>query len=210
MKEKFLLDKETESEKSTIESINQYSGEKEFQHYTDDLELTSEDFDKKILDIGAGNAKFAKWAKEHNISFRIYSIDRKKCMEEKTKAIRADAKTLPFKDESFDLVISNCAIPNTLNPDIKTVRNSFEEALRVVKHGGEIRFGTVLKGEVADYQIKLKRMVNLILDELRSQPDKFEVEEKPHFPFEIFQTDNYGKRRLYAKVYLITIRKLAL
>lgn len=41
-------------------SISESTDEEVFQSYMEDLRLTPEDLDKKIIDIGAGSTKFAK------------------------------------------------------------------------------------------------------------------------------------------------------
>ena len=65
----------------------EFSTEEIFQQYVSDLNLKPEDFDKVMLDIGAGSASFAKWAKDHNVSSQIYSLEPIEEMSEKEKGL---------------------------------------------------------------------------------------------------------------------------
>ncbi|MEK7172709.1 MAG: methyltransferase domain-containing protein, partial [Patescibacteria group bacterium] len=80
----------------------------------EDLKLSPEDFDKKILDVGSGSGQFAKWAKEHNVSSQIFSLEPKQESKEKIKSVKGVAEAIPFQNEVFDLVVSNASIPNVL------------------------------------------------------------------------------------------------
>jgi len=71
------------------------------------------DFTPEMIDKAEGNAK--KYAFS-NVEFRL-----------------GDIEELPIEDASVDVVISNCVI--NLAPDKKKV---FEEAFRVLKHGGRL------------------------------------------------------------------------
>ncbi|MSU75058.1 MAG: class I SAM-dependent methyltransferase [Candidatus Magasanikbacteria bacterium] len=104
-----------------------------FHRYVTDLDLTPDDFKKAILDVGADGAKFANFAKENGISDNIFSVDIGHNLAGKQKAVRADANALPFKDSSFDLVISHYSVPG--HEDTAIIR----EMIRVAKK--EVRFG---------------------------------------------------------------------
>ena len=94
-----------------------------YQQYVDELKLSPEDLGKKILDVGADFGHFAETAKQKGYS-DIYSIDiehpgDKYHLDANVglgggKMVVADAFELPFKDESFDLAISFCAMPNVV------------------------------------------------------------------------------------------------
>jgi ubiquinone/menaquinone biosynthesis C-methylase UbiE len=181
--------------------------EEVFIEYVRDLELSPEDFDKKILDVGAGGAEFAKWAKEHGISSEIYSLESSQELKEKTKAVRGLAEQLPFAENAFDLVVSNAAIPNIfLWRDKAKVRESFLEALRVVKPGGEVRFARVGKGESRSERKKLTQRINTTLAELRKSGVKVEEIRQPHA--DIHKYGRKGKKgRLLSEAYLIKLHK---
>ena len=129
-----------------------------YQQYVSELKLTPEDLSKKILDVGANFGHFAEKAKQEGYG-GVYSIDiahpASKYTIDTTGGLKvekmavADAFKLPFENESFDLVISFCAIPNVvegLNPTDygNEAKKVFQEMLRVVRVGGEIRLGRVV------------------------------------------------------------------
>lgn len=128
--------------------------EEAFQDYVENLQLHPEDFEKKILDIGAGSAKFAKWAKEHGVSSHIYSAEiRPGVMQERTKGVVADGAHLPFADGAFDMVVSSYSMPHLAShrKDLaltkKMIGNIFSEMLRVTSSKGEIRLvGVPIEG----------------------------------------------------------------
>jgi ubiquinone/menaquinone biosynthesis C-methylase UbiE len=203
-------------EQPKFENSQRGSGELEktdeevFREYCQDLELSPEDFDKKILDIGAGGAKFAKWAKEHNVSSEIYSLEPYEELKEKTKAVRGLAEQLPFADDSFDLVVSNAAIPNIfLEQDKNKVRESFLEALRVVKPGGEVRFAKVAKGAKGESWSERKELTRSIITTLAELKKSGVGVEEIHQPYaDIHKQNRKGKKgRLLSETYLIKLHK---
>ena len=154
---------------------DQNNDERVFQEYFEDLELTPEDFRKRILDIGAGSAQFAKYAKDHGISDQIYSVDPIQDMLEKEKSVKAIAEQLPFADQSFDMVVSDSAIPNIyIDPEAfdevrKKVLDSFTEMARVLRPGGEIRLARVLIGQQFESQRLLSETINTVLENLEKE-----------------------------------------
>jgi SAM-dependent methyltransferase len=184
-----------------------------FQRYMEDLRILPSDFDKKILDVGAGSAQFAKWAKEHGVSDKIFSLDpMPKYLEEKEKSVAARAEAMPFGDNSFDIVVSNCAIPNMYaaldsNETIKQkTEKGFREMLRVLKPGGEIRLAGVLFGERYDARRILSRSIEEILSGLEN--NGYKIEKIPDPRGDLYETDRDDKPiRLHAKSYLVIIKK---
>jgi ubiquinone/menaquinone biosynthesis C-methylase UbiE len=178
--------------------------EEAFQTYIESLELTPEDFNKKILDIGAGNGEFAKWAKDHNVSSDIYSLDLQGKSEEQENFVNANAEEIPFKDNSFDLTISNCAIPNVV--DVENIEKTLLEAIRVTKPGGEIRLSRVLEGELYEPQIARKRETDLVFKKLEDRKIEIEKIRQPHG--DIYEYNkNIKTDKILAKAYLIKIKK---
>ena len=129
-----------------------------YKQYVTELKLSSEDMAKKILDVGADFGHFAEVAKKKGYN-DVWSIDIEHPADRYDidtdaglgagKITVADAFQLPFKDKTFDLAVSFCAMPNVvkgLNPIdySKEVKKVFQEMLRVVKIGGEARFGRVV------------------------------------------------------------------
>jgi len=55
----------------------------------------------------------------------------------KTEVVAALSGRLPFKDDSFDTVISVYAIPYWLPPDLNVLSNTFTEINRVIRPGGK-------------------------------------------------------------------------
>ena len=138
---------------SKVDSDLELEKEETFREYIEDLKLTPEDFNKKILDIGSGEGEFAAWAKEHGVSDNIYSLDSFHSPGNSKKGVRGDAEKLPFKDESFDMVISHGSMPMLLHEkkDPKmALRNTISEMLRVVKENGEIRLAPIADWKTID------------------------------------------------------------
>lgn len=112
---------------------------------------------KVILDVGSGQGQFAKDVKESGIEAEVYSLDPLFASKEKQeelgkqtrisgdiykddKSVAGLGELLPFKDGSFDLVLANYSLP--WHADLKEqIADFFSESLRVLKPGGEIRFG---------------------------------------------------------------------
>ncbi|MDO8668524.1 MAG: class I SAM-dependent methyltransferase [bacterium] len=114
--------------------------------YEDLLDITKDDIkDEKILDLGCGEGKFIKWAEENGAqqAIGIESLPKKEFHKESSqkseKIIKGDWKNLPFKDESFDRVISVFAFPGWVK-NWQEMRAGLREAIRVVKNGGHINF----------------------------------------------------------------------
>ncbi len=97
---------------------------------------------KRVLDIGAGPADLALAAAKRNVE--VVSIDAK--MPENIPGgleyVAGDAKDLPFQDESFDVVMAHAAPPAIL-ADKNEVKKILGEVGRVLRPGGEFRFGPV-------------------------------------------------------------------
>lgn len=182
--------------------------EESFKGYVGDLRLTPEDFNKVILDVGAGEAYFAKWAKDHNISSKIYSLEPSQDMTEKEKGIVGVAEKIPMPDEFFELIISKAAIPNIYLAEKNAhgkVLKSFSEMLRVLKEGGEIRLARVLLGDTYENQQVLKNTIEEVLNKLEDTGIKIE---KTHTPEnDLYEWEGHERKDLLAKSFLITLKK---
>ena len=98
---------------------------------------------KKILDIGADSAELAQAAKDKGISvvsMDINSEDAGKASKE-TMYVQGSALRLPFNDESFEMVIAHAAPPALLVKSKEDLATIIDEIKRVLKEGGELRFG---------------------------------------------------------------------
>ncbi len=193
-----------------LEKKSEKANKEVFKKYMKSLDLKPEDFDKKILDIGAGRTDFAKWAKDHNVSSEIYSIDPHQKPKEKEKSARTFADKLPFQDNVFDLVVSCAAFPNVLFEEYGTkIKENFLEILRVVKPGGEIRLGRALKWKKSDNKRKqeLTEGVDLTLAELKMNNVGVEEIRQPFA--DLYDYDKkHRPTRLLAEAYLIKLHKL--
>ncbi|MDQ5954381.1 MAG: hypothetical protein QG583_309 [Patescibacteria group bacterium] len=184
--------------------------EEKFKEYVEDLQLKPEDFQKTILDVGAGDASFAKWAKDHEVSSDIYSLEPSDEIPEGDKNLKGNAEQIPLSDESIDLVVSVAALPNIYlgekDPE-KKVSQSFSEMLRVLKSKGEIRLTRVLMGTKYESQRKLTTAVEKSLKELQ---EKYNIKVKK---IRTPENDTYeydkknNKKRILAESFLIILQK---
>ncbi|WP_070119701.1 class I SAM-dependent methyltransferase [Bacillus marinisedimentorum] len=119
--------------------------------YADDVEkvlikdLADPKEDERALDIGSGTGNYSIWLAERGLdvtaldqSDEMTKIAKKKAF---ARGLSIDfrlghAETLPFEDESFDLVTSVTAVEFMDNPS--TV---LKEAMRVLKPGGRLVIG---------------------------------------------------------------------
>ncbi len=95
---------------------------------------------KTVLELGLGNGKTLisilkqKPSKFFAIDFSSKAIKKSKdIFKDKLEILKADARKLPFPDESFDIVVAYYVLNNSVKKDrIKIVR----EILRVLKKDG--------------------------------------------------------------------------
>lgn len=191
-----------------------------FQKYVEDLQLSPEDFNKRILDVGAGSAQFAKWAKEHNVSSKIFSLEASSSLllKEKSKSIFGLAQDMPFENNTFDLVVSLNAIPGVFSGEKypggekyskeelkKNIKSSFSEMLRVAKLGGEIRIGGMFDKGINENQRRLRSTFDEVINELKKEQ---------HITFKeiingynIYARDKDDQPKIYNQRCLIKIHK---
>lgn len=121
--------------------------EKEATDDLNDLGLNWDSLKEKFtLDIGAGSAIIAETAKKKGIE--VVSLDKSPEMWTEREGIKlpdvpyikANAEQLPFQDETFDFVISHAGPLSNVSTKEGVVK-MLKEAERVLKNGGEIRFG---------------------------------------------------------------------
>ncbi len=163
------------------------STERNLPKYLAWLNLTPDDLkDKKILDVGSGVGRFAAEAKEIGAE-DVVSLDpgfKLKRSREKAKEIGAKAATaaradaLPFRDESFDLILNNFSVP-MWSESPGEMEETFREELRTLRPGGEIRLAPVVAiGETItayftpedEHYEELVLVWDKMLDEWRSDP----------------------------------------
>ncbi len=120
--------------------------ERSAEEYMDLLDLKKEDINgQQILDIGAGEGNFVKWAVK-NGARKVTGIEPLQKahsdseLQEVTAEIKsADWKSLPFPDENFDRVVSVFAFPLWVH-DWEEMETALREIIRVTKKGGTIHF----------------------------------------------------------------------
>ncbi len=100
---------------------------------------------KLTLDLGAGSAAIAEAGEKRGL--KVISLDRNPEMWEKRKMhipdvpyVKSSAEVLPFADKTFDLVISHAG-PLSITASKELIAKTLEEVKRVLKEGGELRFG---------------------------------------------------------------------
>lgn len=149
---------------------------------------------KTILDLGSGaSEEFKSGIRERKIDAEVISLNPSlgpdtqsgkdaRLMSTKERAVAGIAEKLPFKERTFDLVISVYAIPLWFphgNTEINT--QAFSEITRVLKDGGEARifpagvedpgdidptfYSAVVELEQKGYQIKWERITDAGDDE---------------------------------------------
>lgn len=108
---------------------------------------------KKILDVGCGSAWVAEKLSKQNIVCSL-DISYTNCDKALTKynspnhtAVVADSLNLPFKDESFDIIIASEIIEHVVHPEV-----FIRELFRCVKKNGTLIISTPYK-EVLKYSL---------------------------------------------------------
>ena len=196
------------AEKRTAERLPM---EATFDAYVESLDLTHEDFEKDILDVGSGFGDFATWARDHGLSTTIVSLDKNRANPDVAESVMGRAEELPFKDASFDLVISNCSVPNLLAGETEAdthaaVSKSIREMLRVARPGGEVRLGSVIHGTA----IEKHKMVTEALDKTLGKLTREYDIEMIHTPPDLYKTDAEGNEiEKVAERYLIKIKRIS-
>jgi len=139
------------------------------QLYLVDLGLSWDELAKKrILDLGAGLGEFAQAALQHDVEVTSLEL-RPELWEAEGEPpidipyVIADAVKLPFDDDSFDVVLSRQGpLGSEENPE-RFIR-MMQEALRVLRPGGQLRFGptpiapSIASSELAHSETELEGM----------------------------------------------------
>ena len=171
-------------------------GDKLFNSYIEELHIDIDSLkDKAVLDVGSGsNPRFVARLLDDNLVKSAYAIDSTEFLSgykyytekykkknpkenlEKSKVvenyIQGSADNLPFKSESFDLVLSRALIvPDTISGVKFDIDKIFSEAERVLKPGGEFKIYPVHRGS------DIRREIDLFLSELESNDFVYEWSE---------------------------------
>src|SRR6266487_4941377 len=85
----------------------------------------------EILDVGCGEGKIWQLFPNLHVTGLDFSADNLKMAKQYLKPVLGTAEKLPFKDNSFDLVVATEILEHVMHPD-----KVLEEANRVLKSGG--------------------------------------------------------------------------
>ena len=92
---------------------------------------------RKVLDIGCGTGRFSSKIREYNPQLSIHGVDISEKLLSKVpegiKTKEGNVLNIPYKDESFDIIICVEALEHSLNP-----QNAINEMLRVLMKNGKI------------------------------------------------------------------------
>jgi len=156
MSEKFSNKEETTETQSAELAL---ASERGLSEYTKELRLPVDALiDKKILDLGSGpTVKFAQEVQKNFPGTKVVSLDysfeerersdfsyfpteETRKGAEKVEKISGLFTALPFKNETFDTVVSSAAMPLYLT-SLEQIEKAFEEVIRVLKKGGKAYIG---------------------------------------------------------------------
>lgn len=123
-----------ESEPNELEKM-----EKSFRSYLDYFPLTEEDLKKSILDVGTGEGYFVQYLRKVLGNQQAFGIEYRahKVIPSKEGVIVGSGLSLPFADETFEIVTAKNYLPMFVDYE-KGREPSLRELLRVVKSGGRI------------------------------------------------------------------------
>lgn len=153
-------------------SENKYASndEKSAKDYLGDLGM-SWDFlkGKKVLDLGSAEPHFAGAAFKRGIQVTSLDLDAEEC-NKKVKSIRkkqlpyvaGSGHNLPFTDEAFDLVVARAVMHTLMCETENDLRNVLAEVKRVLRPGGEFRFGPGTLEIVMLKREQRQRMMDLL------------------------------------------------
>lgn len=130
--------------------------------------LPEHDFD--VLDIGTGTGYLVEKFQEVGFINRIYAVDiafgmldviAKKNL--KVNLLRSDANNLPFKDESFDLIVSNVAYQW-----IGDLSLAFKEVKRVLKENGGFYFTIFTENTLKELREVISQYLKVDINEINA------------------------------------------
>ncbi len=156
------MERDNKIEKSYMNPEQIPTSNRGLDKYLLDLKLTKEELSgKRILDLGSGTRRFAKEVEDNGIKAEVFSIDPifedpnqkvEKGADELAgqlaetdrpsitkKTVAALGENLPFKDNSFDLILAEYSLPAHATSE-KQIDEFFQDAIRSLRVGGELRF----------------------------------------------------------------------
>ena len=128
--------------------------EKKFNSYQEYFNLSHQDLQKPLLDVGAGNGEFIQYIRNTLGNKEAVSVEKESSKVDSVKKegmIITDGTTLPFPDESFEIVIARNYLPMFVANEEKMNR-ALTELLRVTKQGGRVM------GDIATPEKEFKKI----------------------------------------------------
>tara|TARA_B100000902_G_scaffold378244_1_gene411288 strand:+ start:419 stop:907 length:489 start_codon:yes stop_codon:yes gene_type:complete len=129
--------------------------------------LTNIDLEGKILDLGSGTGLLSKF-----LHHKLISLDLSYNMLTKfdgTK-VQADMSNIPFKENSFDFVLSFSSLMNSDN-----IENTLKEIRRITKKEGRVIISYLNKYDFSD---KIKKYFKIIKKSNLFEDELFILEQK--------------------------------
>jgi SAM-dependent methyltransferase len=146
-----------------------------FEPYQRDFALSESELHGSILDLGANDGGFVTHLRKvlGNTSAQGVEVRQQQVAQNAEGIIIADARRLPFDDESFDTVVARHYMSIFFSDDDPTI--PLHEALRVLKPGGRFVFDIgdpVHEKNSTDHVAKRQaglKLFNSALDDLEAQ-----------------------------------------
>ena len=137
-----------------------------FMRYIELFNLTEADLDKSILDIGAGSGDFIQYLRQEKGNTEAYGVERfdDKIPPNLEGMIAADGLYLPFKDDTFELILAKNYLPMQLNKQGDSVL-AINEILRILKKGGKfIGDISLLENEISNTNALIKNHGEIVTE----------------------------------------------
>jgi len=175
-----------------------------FDEYQDDFNLSPEDLNKPLLEIGAAQGTFIQYLREKlgNKSAYGVELDNKKVSPYLEGMIIGNGLKLPFNENTFDTTLARSYMPmfysenfrNPLSPN-----EPLKEMLRVTKSQGKILFDT----STPEDEIKNANDVKKAMGDNYTEQMAVDAKERHNSAVELF----YFIDSLKTKDYLVKIEK---
>lgn len=111
----------------------------QFRSYKEYFQLSNEDLQKPLLDVGAGDTAFVQYLRNVLGNKQAYGVEIRhdQLGEEKEGVIIANGFRLPFNDDTFEVVTTKHYLPMFVDHK-EAMEAAVSELVRVTKPGGKI------------------------------------------------------------------------